>query len=115
MGRIALLFILLSMGCTDQTKQVSEPPAKAAPTAPVISATVPTAPPPAVKSLKRSCSKGTDKRELEVVVKGDGCVLNYTQAGKVKEKTASPHGSKRCETSESKLIAKLEKTGFQCN
>ncbi len=115
MKYIVLPVFFLLIGCTEQKKATPET-AKAAPPAmaPVTPAVVPTSAPAPDKS-KHFCSKGADKREVEIVKKDDGCVLHYTVAGKMKRKTTSLHASIRCENSEKRLIAKLEKTGFQCN
>ena len=115
MKYVLLLAFFFSIGCTNQNKQT--PDAAKAPTV-AVPVTLPVAQssPPATDKNKHSCSKGTDKRDFEIVKKDDGCFLMYTEAGKVTKKTSSSaHGPKRCEDSEKKLIAKLEKTGFQCN
>lgn len=63
---------------------------------------------------KLTCAKGKESRTLEIVKMDSGCELKYTKSGKSSTFANSAHGNKRCETSESKLRAKLEKSGFQC-
>lgn len=106
MRYIVFLAILIFAGCNSQDKLVK--PAMAA--APVVQNA-----PPSSDLHKWSCVKGKDKREVEVVKKDNGCVLNYTQGGKLKEEATTTHDLKQCDGSEKKILAKLKKSGFQCS
>jgi hypothetical protein len=72
------------------------------------------APSAAHESSQWTCSKDKDVRVLAVAAKGAGCSLNYTKAEKSTEVASSVHGDKHCKSSQEKLRAKLEKSGFTC-
>ena len=120
MRYVILLSVLALIGCTQQSKEAKpsspSPAPVTLPPPPVTQVTPPApAPTPTSPTHGRSCVNGTDKRQLEVVKRGDGCVLDYTQAGLIKEVISSTRGTKRCDRKQAKLITSLEQTGFKCN
>src|SRR4051812_7578142 len=104
----ATSILLCFVGCASTEKPTNsgsiEKPS-ASPMAPKVSV-----PPATVIPLhKVSCTHGTDTRFLDVEKKANGCVLNYTKAGKISAVATASHGSKYCEATELKIRGKLEK------
>lgn len=63
---------------------------------------------------KATCTLGGDTRELEILGKDGGHVVNYTKAGAVKEVGSCMTSKDKCQQIFDGIKGKLEAAGFAC-
>jgi hypothetical protein len=60
------------------------------------------------------CEKGEESRKLTVVMKGDGCELQYTKGGHTTSAATSVAGSEHCVKAQEKVSQRLTAAGYRC-
>lgn len=63
---------------------------------------------------RSTCTSGKDVRDLEIVSKGDGHVLNYTKAGTVREMATCSVDLDKCQAVFDNIKSNLEQSGYIC-
>lgn len=63
---------------------------------------------------RMTCASGSDTRELEIVAKDAGHVVNYTKQGATKEVGTCSTNKSKCQEIFERIKANLEKSGFTC-
>jgi hypothetical protein len=61
------------------------------------------------------CSKGSDRRTLEVIFHGTGCRLAYQSSSHVETVAKATWGKKVCQQVRTHIVQKLKSAGYSCS
>jgi hypothetical protein len=65
-------------------------------------------------ATKLVCHGPHEDRTMEIVTKGDGCILNYTKQKETKVMAHASHDVKPCQIAMQKIRDRLESGNFAC-